>query len=85
MRLMSRVSMTLASIFIVLSKPDLHPPLERFGQPLVDDPLDLIGVEKWEAPKPLHRWRFNLRTGRCTTALDRSLHKFRCEVREGRV
>ena len=42
-------------------------------------------VEEGEAVCPLHRWRFKLSTGRCTTAPGQNLHKFRCEVREGRV
>ena len=42
-------------------------------------------VEEGEAVCPLHRWRFKLSTGRCTSMPGQSLHKFRCEVREGRV
>ncbi len=42
-------------------------------------------VEEGEAVCPLHRWRFKLSTGRCTTMPGQSLHKFRCEVRVGRV
>ena len=42
-------------------------------------------VEEGEAVCPLHRWRFKLSTGRCTTMPGQSLHKFRCEVREGRI
>ena len=42
-------------------------------------------IEEGEAVCPLHRWRFKLSTGRCTTMPGQSLHKFRCEVREGRV
>jgi nitrite reductase (NADH) small subunit len=42
-------------------------------------------VEEGEAVCPLHRWRFKLSTGRCTTMPGQNLHKFRCEVREGRV
>jgi nitrite reductase (NADH) small subunit len=42
-------------------------------------------IEDGEAVCPLHRWRFKLSTGRCTTMPGQSLHKFRCELREGRV
>jgi nitrite reductase (NADH) small subunit len=42
-------------------------------------------VEDGEAVCPLHRWRFRLSTGRCSTMPGRSLHRFRCEVRDGRV
>jgi nitrite reductase (NADH) small subunit len=42
-------------------------------------------VEEGEAVCPLHRWRFKLSTGRCTTMPGHSLHKFRCEIRAGRV
>jgi nitrite reductase/ring-hydroxylating ferredoxin subunit len=42
-------------------------------------------VEEGEAVCPLHRWRFKLATGRCTTERGWSLHRFRCEVRDGRV
>ena len=53
--------------------------------PHANGPMGRAWVADGEAICPLHRWRFNLRTGRCTTAPDRSLHKFRCEVRDGRV
>ena len=42
-------------------------------------------VEDGEAVCPLHRWRFRLATGRCSTMPGESLHKFRSEVRDGRV
>lgn len=42
-------------------------------------------VEDGEAVCPLHRWRFKLSTGRCTTMPGQTLHRFRCEVREGGV
>ena len=42
-------------------------------------------VEDGEAVCPLHRWRFRLSTGRCTSVPGQSLHRFRCEVREGQV
>jgi nitrite reductase (NADH) small subunit len=42
-------------------------------------------IEEGEAVCPLHRWRFRLATGRCTTTPGASLHRFACEVREGLV
>ena len=42
-------------------------------------------VEEGEAVCPLHRWRFRLATGRCTTTRGASLHRFACEVRDGEV
>jgi nitrite reductase/ring-hydroxylating ferredoxin subunit len=42
-------------------------------------------IEEGEAVCPLHRWRFRLATGRCTTIRGESLHRFACEVREGKV
>ena len=53
--------------------------------PHANGPMGRAWVDEDEAICPLHRWRFKIRTGRCTTAPDRSLHKFRCEVRDGRV
>jgi nitrite reductase (NADH) small subunit len=42
-------------------------------------------VEDGEAVCPLHRWRFRLASGRCSTIPGQSLHRFRTEVRDGRV
>lgn len=42
-------------------------------------------VDDGEAVCPLHRWRFKLASGRCTSGPGPSLHRFRCEVRDGRV
>jgi nitrite reductase/ring-hydroxylating ferredoxin subunit len=42
-------------------------------------------IEDGEAVCPLHRWRFRLASGRCTTVRGESLHRFRCEVRDGEV
>lgn len=53
--------------------------------PHANGPMGRAWVVDGEAVCPLHRWRFDLKTGRCTTAPDRSLHRFRCEVRDGRV
>ena len=53
--------------------------------PHANGPMGRAWVDDAAAVCPLHRWRFDLRTGRCLTAPDRSLHRFRCEVRLGRV
>lgn len=42
-------------------------------------------VEDGQAVCPLHRWRFRLETGRCTTVRGESLHRFACEARDGQV
>lgn len=42
-------------------------------------------IEEGEAVCPLHRWRFSLASGRCTTVRGESVHKFRCEVRGDEV
>jgi nitrite reductase/ring-hydroxylating ferredoxin subunit len=48
-------------------------------------PLGRGWVEEGEAVCPLHRWRFQLATGRCMTVRGMSVHRFPCEVREGQV
>ena len=53
--------------------------------PHADAPMGRGWVEEGEAVCPIHQWRFQLSTGRCTTMPGRSLHKFRCKVIEGRV
>ncbi len=53
--------------------------------PHANGPMGRGWVEDGEAVCPLHRWRFQLATGRCSTEPGRSLHVFRTEVREGRV
>lgn len=53
--------------------------------PHANGPLGHGWIEEGEAVCPLHRWRFRLDTGRCTTVRGESVHRFRCEVREGRV
>jgi nitrite reductase (NADH) small subunit len=53
--------------------------------PHANGPLGLGWIEEGEAICPLHRWRFKLATGRCTTARGMSVHRFPCEVREGEV
>jgi nitrite reductase/ring-hydroxylating ferredoxin subunit len=49
--------------------------------PHANGPLGLGWIEEGEAVCPLHRWRFRLADGRCTTVRGSSVHKFRCEVR----
>ena len=53
--------------------------------PHANGPMGSGWVEEGEAVCPLHRWRFKLATGRCTTARGESLHPFACEVRDGAV
>ena len=53
--------------------------------PHANGPLGRGWVEEGEAVCPLHRWRFRLDDGRCTTVRGESVHAFRCEEREGRV
>lgn len=53
--------------------------------PHANGPLGSGWIEDGEAVCPLHRWRFRLATGRCTTVRGASVHRFRCEVREGLV
>lgn len=50
--------------------------------PHANGPMGRGWVVDGEAICPLHRWRFKLSTGRCTTAPGRSLHRFACEVRD---
>lgn len=50
--------------------------------PHANGPMGLGWVEDGEAVCPLHRWRFRLRDGRCTSMRGQSLHRFECEVRE---
>ncbi len=38
-------------------------------------------IEEGELVCPLHRWRFRVKDGRCTTMTGQSIHRFRCEVR----
>ena len=38
-------------------------------------------IEEGEVVCPLHRWRFRLADGRCTTVRGKGVHRFRCEVR----
>lgn len=49
--------------------------------PHANGPLGLGWIEDGEVVCPLHRWRFRLSDGRCTTVRGNSVHRFRCEVR----
>lgn len=53
--------------------------------PHANGPMGRGWIEEGEAVCPLHRWRFKLSTGRCTTVRGESLHRFASEVREGEV
>lgn len=53
--------------------------------PHANGPMDRSWIEDGEAVCPLHRWRFRLDTGRCTTVRGESLHVFRSEIRDGEV
>jgi nitrite reductase (NADH) small subunit len=53
--------------------------------PHANGPLGHGWIEEGEAVCPLHRWRFKLTTGRCTTVRGESVHAFRCEVRGDEV
>jgi NAD(P)H-dependent nitrite reductase small subunit len=48
-------------------------------------PLDRGWVEEHEAVCPLHRWRFRLSDGRCSTVRGERVRVFPCEVRDGRI
>lgn len=53
--------------------------------PHANGPLGLGWIEDGEVVCPLHRWRFRLSDGRCTTVRGNSVHRFRCEVRGDEV
>jgi nitrite reductase/ring-hydroxylating ferredoxin subunit len=53
--------------------------------PHANGPLGLGWIEEGEVVCPLHRWRFRLSDGRCTTMRGNSVHRFRCEVRGDEV
>ena len=42
-------------------------------------------VEEGEIVCPLHRWRFRLSDGRCSTIRGESVHRFQAEVRDDMV
>jgi nitrite reductase/ring-hydroxylating ferredoxin subunit len=53
--------------------------------PHANGPLGRGWIEDGEAVCPLHRWRFKLDTGRCTSVRGERVHRFACEVRDGQV
>ena len=53
--------------------------------PHAGGPLGLGWIEEGEVVCPLHRWRFRLKDGRCTTMSGYPVHRFRCEVRGDEV
>ena len=53
--------------------------------PHASGPLGLGWIEEGEVVCPLHRWRFRLADGRCTTVRGNPVHRFRCEVRGDEV
>ena len=53
--------------------------------PHANGSMDLGWINEGEAVCPLHRWRFQLSSGRCMTVRGESLHRFRCEVRQGEI
>ena len=53
--------------------------------PHSNGPMGLGWIEEGEAVCPLHRWRFKLGSGRCTTVRGEGLHRFAAEIRDGEV
>ncbi|MHB1556533.1 MAG: Rieske (2Fe-2S) protein [Isosphaeraceae bacterium] len=53
--------------------------------PHANGPLGLGWVEDGEAVCPLHRWRFRLEDGRCTTVRGHNVHRFKSEIRGDEV
>lgn len=53
--------------------------------PHANGPMGMGWLEEGEAVCPLHRWRFKLKTGRCTTIRGEWLPVYACEIRDGRV
>lgn len=53
--------------------------------PHANGPMAHGWIDDGEVVCPLHHWRFKLASGRCTTVRGESLHRFACEVRDGRV
>jgi NAD(P)H-dependent nitrite reductase small subunit len=42
-------------------------------------------IEEREVVCPLHRWRFNLHDGRCSTMRGQGVHRFAAEIRQDQV
>lgn len=53
--------------------------------PHANGPLGHGWIEDGEVVCPLHQWRFKLESGRCMTVPGQTLHRFRCEERDGDV
>jgi NAD(P)H-dependent nitrite reductase small subunit len=53
--------------------------------PHANGPLGRGWVEEGEIVCPLHRWRFRLVDGRCTTVRGHDIHRFPCEIRDGMI
>jgi nitrite reductase/ring-hydroxylating ferredoxin subunit len=53
--------------------------------PHANGPLGHGWIEDGEIVCPLHHWRFKLESGRCATVPGHTLHRFRCDVRDGEV
>ncbi len=53
--------------------------------PHANGPLGHGWVEDNELVCPLHRWRFKLTDGRCTTVRGNSIHRFPAEIRGDHV
>jgi nitrite reductase (NADH) small subunit len=51
--------------------------------PHANGSLGMGWIEEGEAVCPLHRWRFRLADGRCTTVRGEWVEAFACEVRDG--
>ncbi len=49
--------------------------------PHANGALGLGWIEDGEVVCPLHRWRFKLENGRCSTVRGESVHRFRSEIR----
>jgi nitrite reductase/ring-hydroxylating ferredoxin subunit len=47
--------------------------------------MGLGWIDEGEAVCPLHRWQFNLDTGRCSTIRGQRIRKYECETRDGAV
>lgn len=70
-------------VALVRDRGTVHALLARC--PHANGPLGLGWVEDGELVCPLHRWRFRLADGRCSTVRGESVHRLRCEVRGDEV
>ncbi len=53
--------------------------------PHANGPIGRGWIEDGEAVCPLHRWRFRLSDGRCSTVRGQDLHRFPTEIRDGMI